>query len=227
MIKGKKVLGVIVARGGSIRLPKKNLLKIGSNTLLEHTIIEAKKSKFIDNVICSTDDEDIKTNALENECPVPFLRPKYLASHKAKTKDLIEYISKKVDYHDYLIILQPTSPLRISKDIDNALTLCHKMNAYSVVSVTEKSKDRKLLYDVNKKHKLLDPFVKTKNNETRKLFILNGAIYILRFKNILKGLSIINKNSLAYEMPFERSIDIDTKLDLEIARLIYKGKHLL
>ena len=66
----------------------------------------------------NTDWEIIKTNALENECPVPFLRPKYLASHKAKTKDLIEYISKKVDYHDYLIILQPTSPLRDQKDIE-------------------------------------------------------------------------------------------------------------
>ena len=227
MIKGKKVLGVIVARGGSKRLPKKNLLKLGSNTLLEHTIIEAKKSKFIDTIICSTDDEEIKANAIKNGCSVPFLRPKYLASHRAKTKDLIEYISKKVDYHDYLIILQPTSPLRISEDIDNALTLCHKKNAYSVVSVTEKSKDKKLLYDIDKKYKLVDPFTKKENSEPRKLSILNGAVYILRFKNIVKGLSIINKNSLAYEMPFERSIDVDTKLDLEIARLIYKKKHIL
>ena len=66
-----------------------------------------------------------------------------------------------------------------------------------------------------------------KKSEHRKLSILNGAVYILRFKNIVKGLSIINKNSLAYEMPYERSIDVDTKLDLEIARLIYKKKHIV
>ena len=225
MIEGKKVLGVIVARGGSVRLPKKNLLKIGNNTLLGHAIIQAKNSKFIDNILCSTDNNEIKKNAIENGCPVPFLRPKYLASNRATTKDLIEYICKKVDYHDYYIIIQPTSPLRISEDIDNALNLCQKEKAYSVVSVTETVKTPSWMYYLSNKNQLKLP-VNIKKKNLKKLFILNGAVYVLRYDNIIKKKAIIGKKTFAYKMPFERSIDIDTKLDLEVAKLIYKGKHI-
>ena len=133
----KKVLGVIVARGGSVRLPNKNLLRIGRYTLLEHAIREAKKSKFIDTLICSTDDTRIRSNAVKNGCSVPQLRPKYLASNIASTKDLMTYICKKSDYHDYVVLIQPTSPLRSSLDIQNAIEFCLKMNANSCVSVTK------------------------------------------------------------------------------------------
>ena len=226
MIEGKKVLGVIVARGGSVRLPKKNLLKIGNNTLLGHAIIQAKNSKFIDNIICSTDSNEIKKNAIENGCPVPFLRPKYLASNKATTKDLIEYICKKVDYHDYIIIIQPTSPLRISEDIDSALRLCQKEKAYSVVSVTENLKHSNWMYYLHDNNKLKPSIRTEKKDLARKLFVLNGAVYVLRYDNIINHKAIIGKNTFAYKMPLERSIDIDTKLDFEIAKLIYQGKHI-
>ena len=226
MIEGKKVLGVIVARGGSVRLPKKNLLKIGNNTLLGHAIKQAKNSKFIDKIICSTDDNEIKSNAIKNGCPVPFLRPKYLASNKATAKELMEYICKKVDYHDYLVIIQPTSPLRISEDIDNALNLCQKEKAYSVVSVTKNSKISKWLYYLHDNNQLY-PFIKTNKKKLEKeLFVLNGAVYVLRYENIIKQKELISKKTFAYKMPVERSIDIDTKLDFEIAKLIYHGKHI-
>ena len=126
MIKGKKVLGIIPARGGSVRVPKKNLMKVGNKTLLEHAIIHAKNSKYIDNIICSTDNNKIKNLAIKNGCSVPFLRPKILSTSKATSQKLLEYICKKVDYHHYIALIQPTSPLRTSEDIDNALLLCEK-----------------------------------------------------------------------------------------------------
>lgn len=222
----KKVLGVIVARGGSVRLPNKNLLKIGRYTLLEHAIREAKKSKFIDTLICSTDDTRIRSNAVKNGCSVPQLRPKYLASNIASTKDLMTYICKKSDYHDYVVLIQPTSPLRIAQDIDKALRLCHRKKAYSVVSVTQSIKKASWIYYLANNNKLEKCFNNKKNENEKNLYTLNGAVYILRFENVIKNYSFINKDTVAYTMPLERSIDIDTKLDLEIAKLLYNKKHI-
>ncbi len=221
MIKGKKVLGIIPARGGSVRVPKKNLMKIGNKTLLEHAIMHAKNSKYIDNIICSTDSNEIKDLAIKNGCSAPFLRPKFLSTSKATTQKLLEYMCKKIDYHHYIILIQPTSPLRTSKDIDDALLLCEKNDAYSVVSVTETRHITNLMYTFDKNKK----FKPTKINQlNKKVYVLNGAVYILRFNNLLNKLPLINSNTIPFKMPFERSIDIDTKLDLEVAKIIYKKK---
>ena len=219
MIKGKKVLGIIPARGGSVRVPKKNIMKVGNKTLLEHAIIHAKNSKYIDNIICSTDNNKIKNLAIKNGCSVPFLRPKILSTSKATSQKLLEYICKKVDYHHYIALIQPTSPLRTSEDIDNALLLCEKKNAYSVVSVTENQPITNLMYTFDKNKKFKPAKI---NQLNKKVYVLNGAVYILRFNNLLNKLPLINPNTLPFKMPFERSIDIDTQLDLEIAKIIYK-----
>ena len=155
MINNKKIIGIVPARIGSKGLKFKNLKKLNSKPLIFWPIKTLKRSKYIDKIILNTDSKKIRDLGAKMGAETPFLRPKYLASNKATTKDLIEHICKKVDYHDYFIIIQPTSPLRVSEDIDNALSLCQKENAYSVVSVTENLKHSNLMYYLHDNHQLI------------------------------------------------------------------------
>ncbi|OUU29742.1 MAG: hypothetical protein CBB97_02110 [Candidatus Endolissoclinum sp. TMED37] len=226
MINNKKVLGVITARGGSVRLPKKNILNFSGKPLIAYTIEQAKKSNYLDNIICSTDSKEIKDIALNYNCSVPFMRPKYLAKNSTNTLDVLIHLCKKIKSYDYIVLLQPTSPLRITKDIDEALEKCEKYNAFSVISVNKLDKKTNSMFHLDKNNNL-NSFEKgfTKFNKkklTKSIFLLNGAVYVLRYKNIIKKLPLISNKTIAHIMPNNRSIDIDDEIDFLLAEILYK-----
>ncbi len=135
-----KVLALIPARGGSKEIPKKNIQKIGRNSLLEQTISHAKKSKLIDKIVVSTDDKKIASIAKKCGAEVPFLRPKYLSGDSAKTIDVIKHtlktLNKKFDYKpDIVTLINPTVPFRGKNSVDESIQLLQKSKADIVVQV--------------------------------------------------------------------------------------------
>ena len=144
MIFGKKILGVVVARLNSKRLKNKNILRYKKKMLIEHTFESAKKSKFIDNIILSSESEKIINLAKKIGYNVPFKRPKNLSKDNIDAVKVVLHALKKIkDSYDYVILLQPTSPLRKSKDIDESIKKIFKNNYKTLISIY-KSKKREV-----------------------------------------------------------------------------------
>jgi N-acylneuraminate cytidylyltransferase len=137
LINNKRVLAIIPARGGSKRLPRKNILSIAGKPLIDWTIEAALSSEYVDEVYVSTDDQEIAGIASKHNISIPELRPRALSSDYASTQDVIFYTLENFGNEaDIIVILQPTSPLRVAEQIDGAIKLFEKNNAFSVVSVT-------------------------------------------------------------------------------------------
>ena len=143
MIEDKTVLGIIPARSGSKGLPKKNILPLAGKPLIAWSIEAAKKSKNIDQFIVSTDSDKIAEVAKSYKCQVPFKRPKNLALDNTTSFDVIEHaihhFQKNSINFDYVILLEPTSPIRTSEDIDKAISILHNKRdlADSIVGVSK------------------------------------------------------------------------------------------
>lgn len=222
MIAGKKLIAIIPARGGSKRLPKKNVLPLQGKPLIGWTIDAALQSKYIDRVLVSTDDVDIATISKDFGAEVPELRPEHLANDTASTHDVIQYAVDSFCSDEYaFIILQPTSPLRNYQDIDAACELFIKKEADGVISVCpcEHSPlwSNHLSSDLS-----LNGFIRSDNNKRSQdldeYHRLNGAIYIYSIEafKAKAGIQYDNK-TFAYIMPTIRSIDIDNQIDFLLA----------
>lgn len=212
-----KIIAIIPARGGSKRVPKKNLKELKGKPLIEYTLDAAYKSRMIDEVRLSTDDRSIEEFAVRGEVVVS--RPKCFAQDWSRS---IEVILDAIKFEDNCIVvcLQPTSPYRTADDIDNAINLYKKHKCESVISVVEAGK--KQCWMMRERGAYISPVYGHKyfNKGTQylpKVFIPNGAIYVSS-KNLLeKYKSFYTKWILPYVMPPERSIDIDDFKDFEIA----------
>ena len=226
-----KFLAIIPARSGSKGIKDKNITNFFHKPLIYWTIQSAKKCKLIDKVIVSTDSKKIKDISIKYGAEVPFLRPKRYSGDEAKTLDAINYTVKKLEkdknyFADYIITLQPTSPLRKKKNIEEAINMIlNDKKADSLVSCVNvphkflpeslMKLDGKYLRNYSNKNK------RTRRQDKKKLIARNGAaIYITKNKNINKY--ILGGKILPYFMDYKNSIDIDTKEDLEIARLFKK-----
>ena len=228
MFKNKKILAVITARGGSKRLPNKNILDLDGKPLISYTIESAKKSKYIDKVIVSTDDNKIAEISKKYGAETPFIRPAELSNDTADSisviKHSIEFFNKEFDY---VILLQPTSPLRKTEDIDGAIELL-KSDIEAVVSVCEIDHSP-LWANTLPEDKLMTSFIKeeVKNKRSQDLptyYRLNGAIYIADIAYLYKLNGFIGNKTKAYVMSQNNSIDIDTELDFRLAEIILKSK---
>ena len=223
----ERILGIIPARGGSKRLPGKNIRDLCGKPLVAWTIEQAKKSRYLDKIIVSTDDEEIAEISKEYGAEVPFLRPKELAKDDSPTIDTIihaiEFLGKKGETYDIIVLLQPTSPLRKDDDIDNAIELFLEKHPESVISVFEIN-DR-FYWTLNIKNGYITPFFDKKYLQANikdlpRLYAPNGAISISSVQELIKSRSFYLNKSLPYFMPAERSIDIDTELDFKIAKIL-------
>ena len=211
-------VAVIPAREGSKGIPWKNLRQIGHKPLIAHTIIEAKKSKLVDRVIVSTDSERIAKIAKEYGAEVPFLRPKELADDKTPLAAVMHHFLQWAKTRGWkveaLIILEPTSPLRTAQDIDNAILLFEQKQADTVVSV---EKDTSLWWSKNEEGFGI-PLQKSRVNRQyiKPKFKENGAIFVTKPEAVTIDTTIGEKVAL-YEMPPDRSIDVNTFWDLWLA----------
>ena len=150
MIQDKKVLAVIAARGGSKGLRGKNLREAGGKPLIAWSIEAGRGSRYIDRLVLSTDDDEIMAVARDWECEVPFRRPDDLAGDEARIEDaLIHALDTIGDDFDYLVLLQATSPLRTSGDIDACLERCLETGAPALVSVSEAGKSPYWMYGLD------------------------------------------------------------------------------
>lgn len=214
-----KVLALIPARGGSKGLPRKNVVETGGHPLIAWTISAAKKSKYVSDVIVSTDDEEIKSVSLKYGAKVPFLRPAELSSDTAKSIDVALHALHfcQNEAYDLLVFLQPTSPLRTADDIDDAIEQMVAKGAASCVSICEVQQSPYLMYTVGADGSLssLLPATKwTRRQDFPTVYALNGAVYVSLCQRLLSEKSFFDDATVGYIMPLKRSVDIDTADDL-------------
>ena len=214
-----KVLALIPARGGSKGLPRKNVLPVGGKSPIAWTIEAAEKAKCISRVILSSDDDEIIAVAKEFGCEVPYKRPEELASDKASSIDVVFHALKEIPGYDYLLLLQPTSPLRTSEDIDAAFALMLEKQAPACVSVCPVEESPYWMYQLEGQSRLRSvlemPLEATRRQDLPNVYSLNGAIYIARVDWLLRQRSFMSCDTVGYVMPRERSVDIDTPEDYQ------------
>jgi CMP-N-acetylneuraminic acid synthetase len=224
-----RILGLIPARGGSKRLPRKNILPLAGKPLIAWTIEAALGSDSLDKVIVSTDDEEIASISRKYGAEVPFLRPQALASDTATGLDVMLHVLQSLaesgEHYDYLVNLQPTSPLRSPQDIRHALQLQREREADAVISVCQTDHPPEwsnTLPPDGSLQSFFHPGIRnTRSQDLPRSYRLNGAIYIFDCRRLLAQRSLdMDDKAYAYIMPRERSIDIDTDLDLRIAQAI-------
>lgn len=217
----KTFLVIIPARGGSKRLPRKNLLDLCGKPLIAWSIEAALKSKYISKVIVSSDDEEILNIAKEYKADF-IKRPDELASDTATTFDALKHTLENVEKYDYVVLLQPTSPLRTEKHIDEAIELLKEKNADAIISVCEMEHSplwsNTLDEDLNMSNFLRDEVLNKRSQDLPKYYRLNGAIYICKTDKLLQNESFfLKENIYAYKMNKKDSVDIDEEIDFIIA----------
>ena len=232
MVGNKKLLAIIPARGNSKRLPRKNILDLAGKPLIAWTIEVALCAKYIDRVIVSTDNLDIANISKKYGADVPFMRPSKLATDKATSIDVVLHLLGQLEeigeHYDYIILLQPTSPLRTTKNIEESIELLLARSSDAVISVCESEYPPHLCStlpnDKSMKH-FIDPSIKNKRSQDFPIqYRINGAIYvgsIEKFKN--ENSFFLSENCHAYIMNQNISVDIDTKNDFDLALMKIKG----
>ena len=230
MYKNKTFLAIIPARGGSKRLPRKNVLDLNSKPLIAYSIEAGLKSKYIDKVIVSSDDDEILEVAKQYKADT-IQRPIELSNDTATTFDAIKHTIYNFEKYDYIVLLQATSPLRNEKHIDGAIELLESKKADAVVSVCEM--DHSPLWSntlddsLSMKGFLKNEVLNTRSQDLAEYYRLNGAIYICKTDKLLKEESFFLKDKIfAYKMDREKSIDIDEVIDLDMCRLIMNAGYL-
>lgn len=216
-----KIVSIIPARGGSKGLPGKNIIDLAGKPLIAWTIEASLKSKYITKTIVSSDDNNI-LEISKKFGAVTIKRPDELALDTTPSEPVIEHILKSlknVEHYNYLVLLQPTSPLRNEKDIDKAIELLIEKNASALIST--KLIDNKILkaFKNNESGYIegisnnIYPFMR--RQDLPNVFMPNGAIYIVSVKDFLKTKRLFTDKTISFEMSEEKSFDIDTKEDLK------------
>ena len=225
-----KTLVLIPARAGSKEIKNKNLKKLGPRTLVEHTFITACKIKNIDDIILSTDSKTvIKLSKKYKKIKTLFIRPKKYATDKSKMSEValhaINFLKKINKRFKYLIILQPTTPFRSIKELNEIINYVKKNKIKSLFSVTESWQHPSEFIQIKKrkKAKFLDKNLDTYRQKYKKYYFISGAIYMTEIDYFLKKKRFITNESLPFIMSQETLIDIDNYFHLKVARGLYKS----
>jgi CMP-N,N'-diacetyllegionaminic acid synthase len=222
-MRNEKVLAVITARGGSKRLPQKNLQKLGNETLLQRSVNASILSKCVDRIILSSDCSLIIKEAKNYGCDAPFVRPLELATDKARSEDVLEHAIRNVPGFDWVLLIQPTSPFRTAEDIDSAFSIVKKINRQSCVGVLRMN----LQHSLEKYHlfngDVFNSITQQKcrsRNDSKVNFALNVAIYLIKTSFFLQTKKLVNTETIGIEMSEKKSVDIDTYEDLKLATML-------
>ena len=213
MIGRNNIIAIIPARSGSKRLKNKNIYKIKNKPLIVYTIEAAKRSKYIDNLIVSTDSKKILNIVNKYGINQYKLRPKKLSGDETETIDVVKYEIRKYKLDKLIVILlQPTSPLRLTSEIDKSLETFNIKKLNSLVSITKYNTIPKNPIQKDK-HKKIKNFLNS--NKKSNNFGLNGSIYIFKAKYMFKNNKLYGKGSYCFETNYSSSIDVDNIDDIE------------
>ncbi len=222
-------LGIIPARGGSKGIPNKNKRLFCGKPLLSYAIVEAKKSQYIGRIVVSTESLQIASIAKRYGAEVPFLRPKELAGDKSDVFDAVAHLLKKLEdaegyIPDYVVLLQPTSPLRTVHDVDETIQLALRRRADAAITIcaTEprvfgKRKDD-TLYSITK-----EDFQDYINRQERiAVYKEDGCmVYVNRTVALLKTKSFLGGKLVGRVVPRWRAVDLDEPEDFVVGELLY------
>tara|TARA_R100001377_G_scaffold70248_2_gene45675 strand:- start:338 stop:1009 length:672 start_codon:yes stop_codon:yes gene_type:complete len=223
MIGDKKVLAITLARGGSKRVPRKNIADINGKPLLQYTTDEVKRSKYIDHYIVSTDDIDI-----ENICKkldVTYFQRKPVDDRQTTADGLLEVI-QNLDEYDYIVEVMATNPLKTVEDIDGVIEKLDETGADSVVSVARIWDNHPSRVKYIEGDRLIDFYPEIPESRRQDLtpvaYVRNGSIYAMTYEQILNNRIRLGTDTRPYIMLEERTINIDEPIDLELARILLK-----
>ncbi len=226
----KQILAIIPARGGSKGLSRKNIKMIAGKPLLAWTIETALSVPILDRVILSTDDEQILKTGKKYGAEAPFLRPASIAGDNVTDMPVYEHTlnwlaENEQFYPEIVVWLRPTTPLRTSMDIEQAVNLLIQKNPDWVRSVCEVEHHPYWMYKLNEG--MMESFIDGINIDDyirRQLlppvYRLNGAVDVTWSSTVLEKKFLYSGVIAAYIMPGDRSVDIDTKMDLRIAEML-------
>lgn len=224
-----RINGLITARGGSKGLPGKNIAQAGGRPLIEWSIKAARES-CIERCFVSTDSDEIAEVCRKAGAEVPFLRPAALAADDTPHIDVLlhalDWMETADLLPDYLVLLQPTSPLRLAIDIDSAVDIARNNDADSVISVFDAPVHPYWIRSLDEQGCIRD-FMKWPSDSgylRRQIlppaYAMNGAVYVLKVQTLRERKTYFTDRTFGYVMPRERSLDIDTAWDLKVADLL-------
>lgn len=181
------------------------------------TLEAARGSELIDHLVVSTDDPAVAATAAEMGWPPPFMRPDHLSGATASVYDAIEHALEQIGgAWDYVVLLQPTSPLRTSADIDRAVRLCHDTGAPAVIGVSPLPKPAAFYGRIE-----ADGRYASAGADLERTVVVNGAVYVGRPDILLRDRTFQSEGALAYTMPFERSWDVDTPAEFAVCEALF------
>ena len=217
-----KILAIIPARGGSKRIPNKNVIALNGKPLIEYTIESAIQSKKIQKIVVTSDSDEILKIAKKYENITTHKRKENISNDYSPTSEAIIDVLKGNEEYDFIMLLQPTSPLRGYNQINEAIELLNRKNAKQIVSVTKCETSPLWCNKLDNTLSLENFFDESKalqrSQDLEQYYKLNGAIYISDTKEYLKSKSFFSSNrKYAYIMERSFSIDVDEELDLYLA----------
>lgn len=227
MIHGLRVLALVPARGGSKGIPGKNLAEVGGSPMLDLAVGCAQQSRYVDEVAVTSDDDAILARARTLPGVTVVRRPDELAADDVAMAPVAAHAVASCAPCDVMVLLQPTSPLREPGDVDGALELLAARGVDSVVSVAPVATSPWWMYTLDGDGRM-SPVLPKSSAATRQqlpdVVAVNGAVYAVRTSWFLGAAAFVDDRTLAYPMPRERSIDVDTPADLAVARALVAGR---
>ncbi len=216
MINDKRVLAVVPARGGSKGVPRKNMRMVAGKPLIAYTIEVARTSQYIDRVVVSSEDEEILSTAVRFGAE-PLRRPTHLAADDTPGTAPALHAVETLPGYDVVVLLQPTSPLRIKDDIDACIDRCVKHGMTACVSVVEAEQSPYWMFSLTAGH-ALKPIVSVsevveRRQDLPRAYLLNGAVYAAGTAWLAREKTFVRPDIAGWVMPPERSLDIDTESD--------------
>lgn len=228
-MKKPEILAIIPARSGSKGILRKNIRPFNGKPLITHSIVLAKSAPSVSRVIVSTDSEEIASIAREAGAEVPFLRPAEYAGDTSKVVDAVAHLLlklKAVEHYqpDYILLLQPTNPMRTIDDIERSVAMIQSSKADSLVSMCKVTEPLLLTKDVEDTLTFVhgELFTSTNRQEVPQYYRLDGCmIFLVNTEKFLEQRSFYAGKLIGYEIEKWRAVDIDAPEDFVVGEMLF------
>ncbi|MCB0349448.1 MAG: acylneuraminate cytidylyltransferase family protein [Bdellovibrionales bacterium] len=227
-----KTLGLVVGRGGSKGVPNKNIRNVGGRPLIEWCLMAAKESKLLNKISLSTDSKNIQDAARRFDIDIPFTRPSDLAKDDTLVVDVIKhavnYYKDQGEIYDYVCLLQPTSPLVTTQQIDSAIQLAHEKSAHTIITVHDAAQTHPTMMFHLNDDKSASWYLEAKDGHMSRrqekfpIYTRSGLLYVIDVNYLLENNSIYGPKLYALDFPPHHSICIDTEFDIELADFLLR-----